>query len=128
MKDTDQWREAYEQDRYERARQLAWRTGDMVRAIQEDALLTAGWRPMREAQKDSTSVTVLMRDGTVHRIAHWASNTSGEEQPPYEGWFVHKLDGNYNVGIPEPIGWRKIQAEQSADASGNAPGKHFGPN
>ena len=104
-------REAYEQDRYERARQLSWRTGNMVRAIQEDALRTAGWFPMREAPKDTTRVMVLMRDGTIHKNAHWTSNV----------WSTP--DNN------DPIAWRpkEVILMPAADSSGNAPGKHFGP-
>ena len=61
------------------------------------------WQPIKTAPKNSSWVQVKMRDGTVKR-AHWASDLSGEEQPPFEGWFVKRQ--GYMLGIPNPVAWR----------------------
>lgn len=53
-----------------------------------------------------------MADGAVIERAHWASDLSGEEQPPFQGWFrpVTGSDGRvlYYAGIAEPIGWTDL--------------------
>ena len=47
-------------------------------------------------------------DKEIVNDAHWASDLSGEEQPPFEGWFV-KAGEDRNVGVNgTPIAWRKI--------------------
>lgn len=70
------------------------------------------WQPMSTAPKNCTHVQVRMRDGTIHDDAHWASDLSGEEQPPFEGWFrpVKRSDGrvSYYAGISEPCQWRPM--------------------
>lgn len=63
------------------------------------------WRPIRTAPKDATWIQVRMEDGTIHR-AHWASNLSGEEQPPFEGWFVDRK--THFLGIHEPKEWKPL--------------------
>jgi hypothetical protein len=66
------------------------------------------WRSMDRAPKNCGWVDVRLPDGTVRR-AHWASDLSGEHQPPFEGWFVGvpRTDGtHYNVQIEEPTAWR----------------------
>lgn len=61
------------------------------------------WRSMDSAPHNATWVKVKMADGRVLR-AHWASDLSGEEQPPFRGWFVSA--GSYMRGIENPIAWR----------------------
>jgi len=47
-----------------------------------------------------------MDDGTIHEKAHWACDLSGEEQPPFRGWFIPRNPRHYGfVGIDEPVGW-----------------------
>jgi hypothetical protein len=63
------------------------------------------WRTMESAPKNATWVEV--DTGTRIVRAHWASNLSGEEQPPFEGWFEDK--GSYFAAVfPSPIRWRPI--------------------
>jgi hypothetical protein len=69
---------------------------------EEEALL---WRKMSTAPHDATWVEVRMRDGTIHQ-AHWASNLSGEEQPPFEGWFIRSGSAHTYQGIADPVAWR----------------------
>lgn len=67
------------------------------------------WLPMTSAPKNCTHVRVLMKEGTVHEDAHWASDLSGEDQPPFEGWFIPVKDSQgktaYYCGIPKPKAW-----------------------
>ena len=65
---------------------------------------------MDRAPKDCTTVQLLFDGGLVVRGAHWAEDLSGEEQPPYRGWFVpvKREDGTtaYNSEVPgEPRAW-----------------------
>lgn len=66
-----------------------------------------GWRPWSSAPKNATWVEVLLRDRTV-KVAHWAEDLSGEEQPPFSGWFVGKGEQSFSALIGEPIGWRPL--------------------
>jgi hypothetical protein len=61
------------------------------------------WRSMKTAPHNASWVDVKMPDGTVQR-AHWASDLSGDDQPPFEGWF--KNCGTYYGVIPDPVAWR----------------------
>lgn len=62
-----------------------------------------GWQEVTNEQHNGKWMDVMLADGTVIR-AHWAQNTSGEEQPPYRGWF--KRVGNYMAQIDDPILWK----------------------
>lgn len=62
------------------------------------------WRPMDTAPKDCTHVMVKLKNGTVHEDAHWASDRTGEYQPPFEGWFIPRGKGFEEVvGV---VAWR----------------------
>ncbi len=57
---------------------------------------------MSTAPQNATWCEVKLQDGTLKR-AHWASNLSGEEQPPFQGWF----EGEKTCWqIAEPVEWR----------------------
>lgn len=66
-----------------------------------------------------------MRDGTVHEDAHWASDLSGEDQPPFEGWFrpVKDSDGrtSYYAYIGEPVAWRPCPPNGALTRAGDNP-------
>lgn len=62
------------------------------------------WEPMKTAPRDATEIVGLMPDGN-ERTIHWASDLSGSEQPPFEGWF-YRLGSRY-VGC-EPVKWRPL--------------------
>ena len=71
----------------------------------------AEWQPMKSAPKNATWVEVLLANGRSVQRAHWASNLSGEEQPPFEGWFYEREVGSgkgsgYHQITPKPIAWR----------------------
>lgn len=68
-----------------------------------------GWFDMETAPMNATWVLVLQADGTEIE-AHWAQDLSGEEQPPFRGWYVRYPDGGDSRfrGIPTPLGWRKL--------------------
>lgn len=76
---------------------------------------TGGWQPIATAPK-GVHVMVRMADGTVHESAHWASDRSGEEQPPFEGWFI-RVDKERKelgfLGIDDPIAWLAIEQEET---------------
>lgn len=63
---------------------------------------TKHWKPMSDAPRDCTWIKVRTADGKTHR-AHWASDTSGEDQPAFEGWFIA---AGYIFSQVRPIVWR----------------------
>ena len=70
------------------------------------------WKPISTAPKNASSIQVKMKDGTIHKDAHWASDMSGAEQPPYEGWFIPS-GGNCNYeGIKNPIKWQHLKQDK----------------
>ncbi|MGQ0621337.1 MAG: hypothetical protein ACT4QA_15670 [Panacagrimonas sp.] len=92
--------------------------------------LSAGlddWRSMDTAPRNTTDVRVRMADGTEHARAHWACDMSGEEQPPYRGWFVPVLrhDGRVSFfsGIDEPAQWRPILSSNAEVEPLKVPGE-----
>jgi len=70
-----------------------------------------GWQPPATAPETATWVQLGYVEPHAHApviiVAHWASDMSGEEQPPFEGWFRHNLgDGGRSYGFSEvPRGW-----------------------
>lgn len=46
---------------------------------------------------------VILANGQIHTDAHFACNFSGEEQPPFAGWFVP--GGSSFREISTPVGW-----------------------
>lgn len=73
-----------------------------------------GLRPMKEAPEDATWVVLWYRDcfGNVYPVAaHFACDTSGDDQPPFSGWFRWTgYEGGGHTEVPDkPIGWTAIQ-------------------
>lgn len=72
------------------------------------------WKPILTAPRNATHLRVMMYDGTIHEDAHWACDLSGEEQPPFRGWFVPVKDGAGKVthycGIKTPKWWALAKA------------------
>lgn len=99
---------------------------EWLRHAQEEALdlavylqklldIEEGWRPMDEAPKNATWVFVRLPDG-AEVAAHWASDLSGEEQPPFEGWFV---GGKHTSGfrqVKDPVLWRPLSEQEAEEA------------
>jgi hypothetical protein len=99
--------------------EAGWLLGELVeidgypavlwRVVELDAtpaeLLELRWRPIASYPRRGPVLVVRVRlaGGEVRERAHWASNRSGEEMPPFEGWFVP--DGAGFTGIPDPVAW-----------------------
>ena len=70
----------------------------------DEALAALGWSQMECAPRDTTWIDVETTDGTIC-AAHWACDLSGEEQPPFEGWFTGEGQ-NGPFRQVHPIHWR----------------------
>jgi hypothetical protein len=80
------------------------------------AALAAGvageWRPIESAPNNATEVILKVpceKNSKGYRtvIGHWAQDLSGEEQPPFRGWF---RDTGYHMAAiePEPTEWMPL--------------------
>ena len=58
------------------------------------------WLPINTAPQDATKIIVRMEDGTVHNDCHFARG-DGEDQPPFEGWFVPRSIGYGQISEPK---------------------------
>ncbi len=63
-----------------------------------------GWRNMDTAPQDATTVEVMLPDFKTEE-AHWACDLSGEEQPPFRGWFA-KRGTHYSQVYP--MRWKPL--------------------
>jgi hypothetical protein len=73
-------------------------------------VLAKPWRLMDSAPKDCTIVMLLLDDDTEVE-AHWACDLSGEDQPPFRGWFrderaPYEEYSRYRQIEKKIIGWR----------------------
>jgi hypothetical protein len=62
------------------------------------------WNPMETAPTDGKDFTALRADGTEVTV-HYACDLSGEEQPPFKGFFVKR--GNMYVELQDLKGWKR---------------------
>lgn len=67
--------------------------------------VNAGWREMHDAPRDSSYVDLFLKSEKVVEKAHWACNLSGEEQPPFKGWFI-KSGSGYAEVKGTPVAWK----------------------
>lgn len=76
-----------------------------------------GWQPAATAPQTATWVQLGYAEKNAREaaivVAHWASDMSGEEQPPFEGWFRHNLgDRGHSYGFVEApkgfLAWRPL--------------------
>lgn len=63
------------------------------------------WRLGTTAPQSATWIEAILPDGTVVN-AHWACDESGEDQPPFRGWFVQA--GTSYRQVPSPVFWRPL--------------------
>lgn len=81
-----------------------YRHGDPLRVVLRE------WRSMDTAPTKGPVVWVEVKlgDGRVVR-AHYACDMSGEEQPPFRGWFESVGEGSsrWFSGV-DPVAWRPI--------------------
>lgn len=79
-----------------------------------------GWLDMGSAPKDATEIILRIPckgwPGHYSMIGHWAQDLSGEEQPPFKGWFWRHADGF--AQLPTPTGWRPLAKPASEPAGG----------
>lgn len=73
--------------------------------MKQKQYLIRDWLPIHLAPKNATWIEVELPNHQIE-IVHWASDLSGEEQPPFEGWFK-KMDSYYSQ-VPNPIAWRPL--------------------
>lgn len=70
------------------------------------------WQPMATAPKDCTWIIVLTEEGDEERV-HWAEDLSGEDQPPFRGWFKDHPSPNCGfIQVRGPFqGWKPCESE-----------------
>jgi hypothetical protein len=73
---------------------------------------------MECAPKNSRWIEIETSDGKVHR-AHYACDLSGEEQPPFEGFFVAVVSDRgktlYFKEVPgKPVRWRETAQNEKS--------------
>lgn len=100
--------------------------GQAVKAELLSCLSGERWQPIKTAPKDATEMRVLMRDGTVYERAHWASDLSGEDQPPFQGWFIPSQNASGFREIEEPTHWRPLPAPPSEPSRETCPNCEVG--
>lgn len=61
------------------------------------------WQPIATAPRGGTWVIARVADGRTY-VVHWAQDLSGEEQPPFRGWFEQVSAHGYRE-IPDPVSW-----------------------
>jgi len=69
------------------------------------------WRPISSAPQTQEDVRVLNANG--EHVAHYACDLSGEDQPPFRGWFTEVRDASGNLTrfqevSPKPTHWRPL--------------------
>ena len=68
------------------------------------------WQPISTAPRNASKFRAKMKDGTIHEDVHWACDLSGDEQPPFKGFFIPIGNPcNYYNGIEEPEFWMEIK-------------------
>lgn len=83
-----------------------------MRRISQFELELNDWRRMSSAPKDSWWIEA--RNAQSVRIVHYACDLSGEEQPPFIGWFYEvKAQSQYSHDYfqqmcPDPTHWRPL--------------------
>lgn len=57
--------------------------------------------------KNASWQRVRLASGEEH-TAHWACDLSGEDQPPFRGWFIKAGSCSGFTQIDEPTSWRPL--------------------
>ncbi len=78
------------------------------------------WRLGRSAPKSATWVLIKLRNGTIW-AAHFAQDLSGEDQPPFSGWFRFAGKRDYALLTEsDPAYWRPFSVADFIRAGGDA--------
>lgn len=70
------------------------------------------WLSMDDAPKGRT-VRVKLKSGKITE-AHFAQDLSGEDQPPFKGWFTLRSAAHPEYGfiqIDDPISWKPMKGK-----------------
>jgi hypothetical protein len=67
-----------------------------------------GWLPMWAAVRSTKEIRVRTVDGAIHEPVHFAQDLSGEEQPPFSGWF--KPSGSGYAEVENVKAWMPLAA------------------
>lgn len=89
-----------------------WTCGDVC--IYFESLKNEGWNNLSTAPRNATWFEGLTKDYEIEKV-HYASDLSGEDQPPFQGFF--KKSGGYNCEV-NIIMWREFQ-NKSCDTCEN---------
>jgi hypothetical protein len=86
------------------------------------ASLIAAWFPLTSAPKDATEILALidLNGELTTKVIHHAQDLSGEEQPPFSGWFYEVKDGAhryFNYVRGEIVGWLPVDVKRFAALS-----------
>jgi hypothetical protein len=68
------------------------------------------WQPIATAPKTSNWILARLKDGTEVQI-HYACDLSGEEQPPFRGWFKKASWNGFVEVYPDPVEWKPVPPE-----------------
>lgn len=89
----------------ESAERIAAKAVASIQQVFGNAEAARPWKPGMTAPQNATWIEVILPDGTVVN-AHWACDESGEDQPPFRGWFVQA--GASFRQVPSPVFWRPL--------------------
>jgi hypothetical protein len=67
---------------------------------------------MNSAPRNAKWLILLLNNGTTVR-AHYAEDLSGEDQPPFRGWFEEMGSHGFSEVSGDPIGWKPEPAGES---------------
>lgn len=73
------------------------------------------WQPWDAAPKDASEILVQAKDKRGYlsfHVIHWASDLSGEEQPPFRGWFYKPGENGFAEFRLTPVRWRRIALDR----------------
>lgn len=117
--DYEEGRRLFEEARHEHSDwEAQWPLNNLIEFLltHAEALLNPDpWRPIEELPEHKrTSRDLLLKvpkkswPGYRLVVGHWACDLSGEEQPPYKGWYCD--DGiELMRSLPEPTHFRELK-------------------
>ena len=70
------------------------------------------WQPMSTAPQNGEWIQVKIWNEKIY-LAHFAEDLSGEDQPPFSGWFTNCGRDYSSVG--EPLGWQPLSEQDIQD-------------